>query len=422
MKKTLISAFTTGLFTSFIISFFHVQYSNGKLSILVKELALQGHNIIVPNRYILESFNTVIPAFCGSVFFVLTAGVAITAFSLIMILLFSILCKEKNSILRFYMGFWILITIILNAISFSIVLTAYTIIIPFCVILLFLPRLSPITNIKKNTMIATLVFIFSFTAVSSVFYNKTDNTIFLRARDYLLLSNKPGQIINNFYYKYSPYAANALNGPQPELLTSNQMLPDSPQNYNTNLKFVCFSGIVLIWPALLYLLLFYSTYIILSKFINAKKMYFFTGIISLSIYALLLFYFAPFNIDQNKVQIKNMLFSETQKTRIEVLRIIYNKKIDIWNYPDSVKYFSNGTIPEKYWLANVLSLNKNLKNIYYLKMMAEDKSINVQCTAIRALSLIGCNEEFLQIFKNKIKFSRFWYVQQSAYNAYKRCE
>jgi len=421
MKKIIIRAISAGLIASFIISVLHVYYCNIRIPALVKEFVLQNY-VHIPNRYIIESFDSLIPSILGSVFFVFSAGVTISVFSLFSFIMISKIFTHKKQILMIYTGFWVFITIILNTVSFSIVLMAYTIIIPFCVVLPLVPLAHPIVEIKKKIIVKILVFTISFVAVGSIFYTQAGSNTFLRTRDYLLLSNKPGIIINNFYYKYSPYAVYALNGSQSGLVTYSPKPPNSFQNNNISFKFICIIGIFFWLPLLLYLFFFSGIYLLFSKFITHYKACFFTGFVSFVSSILFLYYLVPFSINQDESEIKTFLFSTCYKTRVEGLRLICSKKLDIWDYPESVESLINGSIAERYWLANVLALKKKPKSRAYLELMTEDESINVQCSAIRALVSLECSEESLQIFKNKIKSSNYWYVQQIAFQAYKKCQ
>ena len=158
--KRIIAVFLTSLGVFEIFSFMVIYFSNKDLAETITLLSQTSH-LMVPNIHVLPSLGKILPAFCASLFITFTAGVAL---SLIICLVAMILVRS----------------------------------------LVFESSLSSLFF---------LVCLAGFILSGLIFFANTDASVFLRARDTFLLSSKPGTILNDFYYRYTPYAARAINSP-----------------------------------------------------------------------------------------------------------------------------------------------------------------------------------------------------------------
>jgi hypothetical protein len=375
MKKIVIKTFLSGLCLSYAVSFCHV------LS------AARGH---------------ILPALGGAVFFMFTAGLMVTLASLLSALFFSALIPRARNRIFLYSAFWIFATLSLNLTSFSLTAAAHTLLIPLLVFFSIQNSLKPGLNFPKETKGAMVIFLISLAATGLWFYSKADESFFFRVRDYLLLSNKPGTALNTFYYTYSPYAAQVLKGQGPY----------------SGLSLLCLSGLFFALPVLLYGIVFGSLYRLFRNRLKRSDMA--AGLISFGLSALVLFYLMPAGPDLDEAGLREMLFSDQARMRIEALRQISMQKKNIWDYPEAVPGLSHGTIAERYWLAKALGIQKTPAGLYYLTLMAEDRSVNVQCAALGSLAATDCKTA-LPIFRDKIQNSGSRYVQQAAHDAYQRC-
>jgi len=176
-------------------------------------------------------------------------------------------------------------------------------------------------------------------------------------------------------------------------------------------------------PVFFFILLLWFIFSVCRKLIPEKNAMVLSGFLVSGITVITLLYLNPINRPDTLEDIEKMLGSQKSKTRIEALRILYHKDEDIWQFPDYCKtHVSSNSIAEKYWLANTFSKSDTIKSVQYLKKLLKDDAINVKCAAINALSKLICNDESEKIFKTIINDSPKWYIQQYAYNAYKRCQ
>ena len=313
--------------------------------------------MVVPNSHVLPSLEQIMPAFCSSLFILFTAGIFVSMVVCLLTMFFS----------------------------------------------------NPDFTRQKNAVSYFSIFFAALTVSGIAIVILADQSIFLRARDYLLLSNPPGIAINNFYYTYSPYVTQAINS-----------IPEKPAFF---VRLLCQTGLFTGLPVFFFILLLWFIFSVCRKLIPEKNAMVLSGFLVSGITVITLLYLNPINRPDTLEDIEKMLWSQKSKTRIEALRILYHKDEDIWQFPDYCKtHVSSNSIAEKYWLANTFSKSDTIKSVQYLKKLLKDDAINVKCAAINALSKLICNDESEKIFKTIINDSPKWYIQQYAYNAYKRCQ
>ncbi|MBF0236032.1 MAG: HEAT repeat domain-containing protein, partial [Desulfamplus sp.] len=144
-----------------------------------------------------------------------------------------------------------------------------------------------------------------------------------------------------------------------------------------------------------------------------------SGIITISLALLILYSIYPLSLTfkynmatEKTMDIKTMLEDSNYKIRVEGLKKICNQKNTytkkntdkarskstdddketIWNYPEVILNSMEGSIAEKYWLANAFATAKNPDALPYLEQLSTDISINVQCAAVEAIGIIGITQ------------------------------
>lgn len=207
----MIKPFFAGLLISEIISFLHIYGSNTALKATLSEVQTAGC-LVIPNANTLPSLSAFGPALCSALFFVLTAGALVSSISVLTVLLFSRITKNSRLSWAGFLTFWTLTTLFFNFKIFSPVAAAYTLLIPLSVMITaYRPHHDP--SKIDHDVTTRLVFIIAVAVTGAVFYLKSDKGIFLDTRDYLLLGTRPGRVITDFYYSYSPYATEAIKEP-----------------------------------------------------------------------------------------------------------------------------------------------------------------------------------------------------------------
>jgi hypothetical protein len=149
------------------------------------------------------------PAFYGGLFFTLSAGALLSLLGLVSALMWDRLFKRKKALLIPFTILWAGLLAEVNIKGFCPVITAYFLFIPSIVFLTALRHMPPVQQKKtgclpgmiRATPVILLVVLWSIQANSGVFTN---------IRDHLLLSNSPGKKVNDFYYRYTMYPAEAI--------------------------------------------------------------------------------------------------------------------------------------------------------------------------------------------------------------------
>ncbi|MFO7884076.1 MAG: hypothetical protein R6U68_04575 [Desulfobacteraceae bacterium] len=434
--KRMVPVFLISLVCFEIFSFFLVFASNHALFNTMVILNTTPH-IVVPNHLVLPSLNQILPAFYGSLFITVTGGTAVSS------------------------------TICLG------------------VCLMSAPR---VFQNKKF-----LIFL-SVTIVGGIFFisaNHSGPSIFLKTRDFLLLAGRPGTLVNNFYYKYTLYASQAISAPlQKQIKTcwidskidkKKQLSRVLEKNgwlaVNTKkaflivekksdnavvlkhrhkvivsasltgflkepfvsikefsrkmdntavIRLICLAGLVLFLPLICCALVF-SGFFYLYALAADTDFAFFLSLVTLA--AMVFFLALYINPGCCTHTTASLLTSESKRERIHGLMGVYMKSgccragID----PYLEKPLNELSVPEKYWLAQILSRhgseNSNTKKYrdYLKKLIEQETSVNVKCAAVKALAASGCTEDSRKIFHNIINTSPHWYVQHYALNAIRHC-
>jgi hypothetical protein len=198
--------FITGLLLTQIIASVHVYQSNVKLHGTLQELMHAGY-LPIPNNMVKASLLDFATAFSGGLFFTVTLGSGIILFSYFLILLWDKIFQKNKFLLGFILLTWVMILIILFIKKISGITILYFTIPPPAIFLVYL-FLKPAVKNTLSTLQKTLYTVF-FVLIALIGFN-LDVEKFLSIRDQFLLSNSAGIKINDFYYKYTLYPAEAF--------------------------------------------------------------------------------------------------------------------------------------------------------------------------------------------------------------------
>ena len=252
-----------GILTAWVISFFHVSSSNHQLIRTINLLMSAGHTV-VPQGKALTSLASPSSAVWSALFIVMTAGLLVITLSMTTAILFISLFTHPKTRILANAALWFAITGVLFFMGEALWTQLYTSTIPLVIFYIVEKQYNghvrpPDTTKNKRTRItdselfhinthglppttnhesfdmAMLInsfqikrrksrkplyknyrFLFagiSFLLVSGLFYVQCDKGIFLRARDTLLLETRIGKAVNEFYYTYTLYAAQAIQSP-----------------------------------------------------------------------------------------------------------------------------------------------------------------------------------------------------------------
>jgi Ca2+/Na+ antiporter len=210
-----------GLSIAQVLSTIQVYISNTDYHKFLTSIQQAGY-LAVPNEHVFSTLRDFGPAFCGGLFFTLTAGATITILSAGLAWVWDRLFSRNRIILFLLFLLLFLFLVSANIRGFSPLISGYLLFIPLLVFrftLRWLPEES-----KNQSYIDTVYPVIPFLALALILILwkpallNTDR--FLDIRDYLLLSNAIGRKVNTFYYENSLYATRVFESSRQQLIRS----------------------------------------------------------------------------------------------------------------------------------------------------------------------------------------------------------
>jgi hypothetical protein len=110
------------------------------------------------------------------------------------------------------------------------------------------------------------------------------------------------------------------------------------------------------------------------------------------------------------------LNADSWQKRVEALKVIERKKMDIANFPGYQSFLRSPRIPERYWLVRALGVSRRQETYKELLIFLDDPHPNVVRMAFDSLGRRGYTRSIKEIME-KIKTSDHWYNQRHAYRA-----
>ncbi|MDY6851558.1 MAG: HEAT repeat domain-containing protein [Thermodesulfobacteriota bacterium] len=196
-----------GLAVAQVLATVFVYLSNAGLHDKVLAIEAAGY-LAIPNRHIRPSLLEFWPAFYGGLFFTFTIGAALSVASLAGAWIWDRLFKRKRGFLIFPACVWLGSLALVNSRGADLFASSFFFCVPpivFFAGLRWMPRQS-----QEKTWPMRLAFLLPLVVTALVWLPRVDGFIFLDVRDFLLLSNPVGQKVNDFYYQYTLYPAEAF--------------------------------------------------------------------------------------------------------------------------------------------------------------------------------------------------------------------
>ena len=222
-----------GLISAQVISSFHVYYSNLKLYKFLAAADKAGY-LIVPNHNVLPSLKTLGPAVFGGLFFTLTVGAGLSILSYFLCWLWIYLFKRDRYFLVIVLVLWAILLSLFSIQGFALFPSIYLVIIPIIVAgttLISVPK-----QTQKISRLSIIIHLAPIMVLSILWFTEYDKRMFVDIRDNLLLSNKIGQSINHFYYKYTLYPAEAFKTLEQKQIKGCYLEPLNNQALTTRLE------------------------------------------------------------------------------------------------------------------------------------------------------------------------------------------
>lgn len=200
-------AVSAGLVTGQLIGTVHVYLSNKELYHSMQMVQQAGY-LAVPNEQVWASLQGFGAAFWGGLFFALSIGSGLSIVGLICAWTWDRLFGRRNAFLFLYLLLWLTGIGFVNANGFSPLSTAYLVVIPPLVFRAALYWMVP--GQEQGDRIHTMIYLAVPVLLLLLFVPLAKKSIFLDIRDMILFNNPIGRKINDFYYDYTLYAAQAF--------------------------------------------------------------------------------------------------------------------------------------------------------------------------------------------------------------------
>jgi hypothetical protein len=211
-----IAVLILGLLVAQVIATLQVYFSNADLERTLLVLKEAGY-LIVPNRQILPRLVTLKSAFWGGLFFTLSIGVLLTFLSWSAAWIWNRLFRRNRLFLFFCLLAWLTSLVLINGEGFCLLITLYFLFIPVAV---FTAAAKLPAQGKSTPAYKELLLLVPLLLLGLLWATQADSRFFLNLRDKLLLSNSVGTKVNDFYYEYAYYPAEAFKSLDQKLLKS----------------------------------------------------------------------------------------------------------------------------------------------------------------------------------------------------------
>jgi len=167
---------------------------------------IQGSGYLpVPNALVMPRLQQIGPAFFGGLFFTLSLGAAISLVSMAAAWARERFFRRKRILPVLYSICWLGILIAVNFRGLDLMASVYFVLIPPLVFKTALRRLPPPD--RRSAGYGRLIPVAPAFLLAILWLPHLDGHLFGEIRDRVLLSNRIGQKINQFYYDYTLYAA-----------------------------------------------------------------------------------------------------------------------------------------------------------------------------------------------------------------------
>ncbi len=209
-----------GLFTAQIIATVQVYISNNKIYSAIAAVQEAGY-LAVPNRKVLPALIDLSSAFWGGLFFTLSIGAGISLLAYTAVRLLYCFPRRYRSISIFFVILWGASILAVNHRSFCPVVSAYFILIPVSIYIAFLN--SPLRSATPPFLIKRIKQLLPVIFLMLLWAAQMDKNIFIDFRDTTLLTNSFGIKMNDIYYKYTLFPAEAIKTYNQKLIKTCQL-------------------------------------------------------------------------------------------------------------------------------------------------------------------------------------------------------
>jgi hypothetical protein len=204
----------TGLSIAQLVAMAQVYFSNLQLFGEVSALHQAGY-LEIPTLQSLQGLGTLGPMVFGGLFFTLSTGAGLTLATIVAVWIWHSLSQRNRPILILLLIIWVAGLLMVNLNGFNLFGSLYFVLIPTSVSLVYLQRLPPEPD--RKGIVNRLLPLYPLACLAIIWGIQADNRLFINIRDFLLLSNPVGKSVNDFYYRYTLYPAEAFKSLEQKL-------------------------------------------------------------------------------------------------------------------------------------------------------------------------------------------------------------
>ena len=204
----------TGLLVAQFVAMAQVYGSNLRLFQDVSALNRAGY-LSIPTLKSLEALKTIGPVVFGGLFFTLSTGAGLTLATIIGIWIWHNLSQRNRPIMILLLIIWVAGLLMINLNGFNLFGSLYFALVPAAASLVYL-RCLPQASGRKG-FLNRLLPLYPLAFLAVIWGMQADNRLFVNIRDFLLLSNPVGKSVNDFYYRYTLYPAEAFKSLEQKL-------------------------------------------------------------------------------------------------------------------------------------------------------------------------------------------------------------
>ena len=221
--------FASGLLAAQVIASLQVYLNNLAMHRKLAAIALSGYQHL-PNAKLMTMLRTWSSALAGGLFFTLSIGVGITLTTLAAVWIWETMSSRNKPVMGVLLLLWLAVLAGVNTKGFAPIPSAYFLCIPCVVIFAYqwTQRHGPVhrTGLTVGSHLACLV------VLALIWSTQASNGMFVVIRDNLLLTNPVGMQVNDFYYRYTHFSAEAITSLQQKMFKTYRLsvtdgLPDS---------------------------------------------------------------------------------------------------------------------------------------------------------------------------------------------------
>jgi hypothetical protein len=183
----------------------------------------------IPNQEVMPRLKEFGPAFFGGLFFTLSVGAGLSLSAFAAVWLWDRLFFRNKYLAILLLMLWAGCLIAVNYHGINLMVTAYFVVIPTMVIVATL-RWMPLRSIHEPYL-ARIVYCIPIFLLALLWLAQVDSHLFFDLRDNLLLTNRIGTKINDFYYRYTLYPAEVFKSFDQKLLKAYHL--ENIQNKST---------------------------------------------------------------------------------------------------------------------------------------------------------------------------------------------